>query len=188
MAGEYARVSVPKKTDNAGRPAAPKSYIILIDAKDVLTYTRDAKGVLMTAFALKTGKKAIAVYATNTSVKVFDTTEGDKDAKGFVPNVEFEHPGDEQEIAEFKENNINTEFISIVVKADPNIMPKIAGAPGSTLSLNADSQDDKDAVKNIIKLKVDYRGPVIGRIPLNMIPETDNAEINEILGLTSGGL
>ena len=56
----YTMVSVPKKTSNAGRPKGKKSYIVLFRWEDVKTYTRDEKGVKVSAFEMMAGKKPIA--------------------------------------------------------------------------------------------------------------------------------
>ena len=66
MADEaYKMVSVPKKSSNAGRPKGKKSFIILFLWKDVAEHERDEKGVRVTKFKMATGKKPIAVYATD---------------------------------------------------------------------------------------------------------------------------
>lgn len=49
-------VSVPKKSSNAGRPKGKKSYIEIFRWEDVKTYTRDEKGVKVTAFEMMPGK------------------------------------------------------------------------------------------------------------------------------------
>ena len=110
MAGEYAFVSVPRKSVNAGRPAGKKKYIIIFRWADVATYTRDAKGVKVTALTMATGKTPVGVYATSSSVNVYHTSEGDEDARGFIHHVDFEHPGSALEFDEFVNNNINEQL------------------------------------------------------------------------------
>ena len=64
---------------------------------------------------------------------------------------------------------------------------KIAGTPCTPLKMSkADSQDSKEGAKNTINLAASLRGATIGRIEKSLIPATDNAEINAVLGLTAG--
>lgn len=182
----YSMVSVPKKTSNAGRPKGKKSYIILFKWDDVKTYTRNEKGVNVTAFALATGKKPIAVYATDSTIKIFHSSEGEDDARGFIHHVEYEHPGSELEHDEFVNNNINENLGAIVIGCGSDDA-KIAGTPCTPLKMTkADSQDDKDADKSTINLASTLRGATIGHISKDLIPVTENADINAILGLSSG--
>ncbi|MBP1593027.1 MAG: hypothetical protein H6Q12_45 [Bacteroidetes bacterium] len=180
----YASVSVKKKTSNAGRAKGKKNYIVLFNFDDV-DYTRDEKGVRVTKLAMRGTAKPIGVYATDSTIKIYHTSEGDNDAKGFTQHVEFEHPGTDQEILEFVNNNVNGSVGAIVFNCD-GTDAKIAGEPCTPLKFSkADSQDDKDADKNIINLASVLRGNTIGLIAKSLIPVTDNADINAILGLTT---
>lgn len=183
MAGSYALVSVPKKGANAGRPKGKKSYVIFFRWADVKTYTRDEKGVKVTAFAMQDTKKPLAVYATTSTITAYHTSEGDADARGFIHHVELEHPGSTVEYDEFVDNNINEALGAIVINCDGTA--KIAGTPCQPLGItNADGQDNKDGCKNILKLASELRGPVLGHIDATLIPQTDSEEINKELSLT----
>ena len=61
MAGEYAFISVPRKSNNAGRATGKKNYIYLFRWDDVATFTKDEKGVRVTAFQFAESKKPIGV-------------------------------------------------------------------------------------------------------------------------------
>ena len=50
----------------------------------------------------------------------------------------------------------------------------------------ADSQDSKEGAKNTLNLASSLRGATIGHIAKSLIPATDSAEINAVLGLTAG--
>jgi len=187
MAEKYGFVSVPKKTSNAGRPKGKKSYVVLFRWEDVAEYERDEKGVRVTKFSMKPDKKPIAVYATDKTIKINHTSEGDKDAKGFIHNTEFEHPGTDIEIDEFVNNNINENLGSIVFGCAGDDA-KIAGTPYTPQEIDkAEAQDDNEADKTMIALKSSIRGDTIGRIAKSLIPKTDNPEIDAVLGLTSSG-
>lgn len=183
----YSMVSVPKKTSNAGRPAGKKSFIVLFLWKDVKKYTRDVKGVRVSEFEMMAGKKPIAVYATDSTINIYHTSEGEDDARGFIHHVDFEHPGTGIELDEFVNNNINEDMGAVVFGCSGDDA-KIAGTPCTPLKMSkADSQDDKEANKNTINLASSLRGGTIGHIAKSLIPATDNAEINAVLGLTTSG-
>lgn len=181
----YSMVSVPKKTSNAGRPKGKKSYIVLFRWEDVKDYERDEKRVKVAKFAMMTGKKPIAVYATDSTINIYHTSEGEDDARGFIHHVDYEHPGTELEHDEFVNNNINENMGAIVFGCSGDDA-KIAGTPCTPLKMSkADSQDNKEADKNTINLASSLRGDTIGHIAKNLIPLTDSEEINAILGLSS---
>ena len=179
----YQFVSVPKKTSNAGRPKGKKAYIVYFRWNDVKKYNRDEKGVRVKEFALADGKKPIAVYATDSTINIYHTSEGEDDARGFIHHVDYEHPGTEVEHDEFVNNNINEDLGAIVFGCSGDDA-KIAGTPCTPLKLTkADSQDNKEGDKNTINLASSLRGATIGHIAKSLIPATDSEEINAILGL-----
>lgn len=189
MANEtgYSMVSVPRKSTNAGRPAGKKYYIVLFRWEDVAEYSRDEKGVRVTAFAMKAGKNPIGVYATDSTINIYHTSEGDDDARGFIHHVDFEVPGTEVEHDEFVNNNINENLGAIVFSCSGEDA-KIAGTPCTPLKMTkADSQDDKEAKKNTVNLASSLRGSTIGHIAKTMVPPTDNEDVNAFLGLQQTG-
>lgn len=179
----YTPVSVPKKTDNAGRPKGKAAYLIFFDWDDVATYTRDPKGVRVTAITFKASKKPFAIYQTGSKTNVSDQSEGDDDARGFIHKVDFEHPGTDIEISEFKENAINKRLGVISLNSN-GADAKIAGTPEQPLVMSSvNSQDNNEADKNTFNFQSNLRGPVLGIIAKSLIPETDNSDINTLLGL-----
>lgn len=180
----YQFASVPKKESNAGRPKGKKHYVILFKWEDVATYTRDEKGVRVTALTFKSGKKPCAVYGTDSTIHSYQTSEGEDDARGFIHHTDFEHPGTEIEISEFLNNNINEDLGSITLDCSGNDA-KIAGTPCQPLKLTkADSQDNKEGAKNTINMASSMRGPVLGHIAKSLITPTGSAEIDSYLGLS----
>ena len=184
MSGEYAFISVPRKSNNAGRATGKKNYIYLFRWDDVKTFTKDEKGVRVTAFALQAEKKPIGVYATQSTINIYDTAEGDPDARGFIHHVDFEHPGSEVEFKEFLNNNVNENLGAIVINCAGEDC-KIAGTPCTPLSIStAEGQDNNEANKTTINMASTLRGDTLGVIAKSLIPVTDDDEINTILGLT----
>lgn len=184
MADEYAFISVPRKSNNAGRATGKKGYIVLFRWDDVATFTKDAKGVRVTAFSFAESKKPIAVYTTQSTINIYDTAEGDPDARGFIHHVDFEHPGSEVEFKEFLNNNVNENLGAIVINCAGEDC-KIAGTPCTPLSIStAEGQDNNEANKTTLNMASTLRGDTLGVIAKSLIPVTDDDEINTILGLT----
>lgn len=183
MAEAYSLISVPRKNNNAGRASGKKSYIIIFRWDDVKTFTKDDKGVKVTAFEFQEEKKPVAVYATDSTINIYHTAEGDDDARGFIHHVDFDHPGSEVEWDEFVNNNVNENLGAIVINCSGDDC-KIAGTPCTPLKMStAEGQDNNEANKTTVNLASSLRGDTLGRIAKSLIPATDNEEINAILGL-----
>ena len=183
----YSLVSVPRKSNNAGRATGKKNYIVLFRWDDVATFTKDEKGVKVTAFEFAEGKKPIGIYATQSTINIYDTAEGDPDARGFIHHVDFEVPGSELGFKEFLNNNVNENLGAIVVNCAGDDC-KIAGTPCTPLSMStAEGQDNNEANKTTINLASALRGDTLGMISKSLIPLTDDNEINTVLGLTGAG-
>ena len=185
MAEAYSMISVPRKDNNAGRASGKKSYIIIFRWDDIQTFSKDEKGVKVTAFEFQEGKKPVAVYATDSTINIYHTAEGDDDARGFIHHVDFDHPGSEVEWDEFVNNNVNENLGAIVINCSGDDC-KIAGTPCTPLKMStAEGQDNNEANKTTVNLASSLRGDTLGRIAKSLIPATDNEEINAILGLSS---
>lgn len=183
MAEAYSMISVPRKNNNAGCASGKKSYIIIFRWDDVKTFTKDDKGVKVTAFEFQEGKKPVAVYATDSTINIYHTAEGDDDARGFIHHVDFDHPGSEVEWDEFVNNNVNENLGAIVINCSGDDC-KIAGTPCTPLKMStAEGQDNNESNKTTVNLASSLRGDTLGRIAKSLIPATDNEEINAILGL-----
>lgn len=183
MAEAYSMISVPRKNNNVGRASGKKSYIIIFRWDDVKTFTKDDKGVKVTAFEFQEGKKPVAVYATDSTINIYHTAEGDDDARGFIHHVDFDHPGSEVEWDEFVNNNVNENLGAIVINCSGDDC-KIAGTPCTPLKMStAEGQDNNEANKTTVNLASSLRGDTLGHIAKSLIPATDNEEINAILGL-----
>ena len=184
MSEEYTFISVPRKSNNAGRATGKKNYIVLFRWDDVATFTKDEKGVRVTAFQFAESKKPIGIYATQSTINIYDTAEGDPDARGFIQHVDFEHPGSEVEFKEFLNNNVNENLGAIVINCAGDDC-KIAGTPCTPLSMStAEGQDNNEANKTTINLASSLRGDTLGVIAKSLIPLTDDDTINTVLGLT----
>ena len=183
MAEAYSMISVPRKNNNAGRASGKKSYIIIFRWDDIKTFAKDEKGVKVTAFEFQEGKKPVAVYATDSTINIYHTAEGDDDARGFIHHVDFDHPGSEVEWDEFVNNNVNENLGAIVINCSGDDC-KIAGTPCTPLKMStAEGQDNNESNKTTVNLASSLRGDTLGHIAKSLIPATDNEGINAILGL-----
>jgi len=169
----FAKVSILKKSDNAGRPESFKDRIVLVDTADILNFpTRDAKGILMAGvdnnLTVKPDANAIEIYVIPKTLKIANKGEGDADKKGYIQSMEFEHPGDELEFNEFAENCVNKNFVALVSRWDGS-RKRLLGTPGCPLQFSDEGQNDSDAITNKIKFESLIRGPRIahyeGTIP-----------------------
>ncbi|SEF42674.1 hypothetical protein SAMN05216354_0377 [Xylanibacter ruminicola] len=182
---EYSMVSVPKQGANPGMPEGKKNVLILFDFDQVKTYTRDEKGVTVTAFELNTDVTPIGMFVNEATIDAGDEADGDSYARGFLHHVNADHPGTELAVAEFKANNINANLGAIILPCDPGATSaKIYGTPCAPLKMQAaNEQDTNEAHNNHFELKTEQRTYPVGIMAKSLIPVTDNAQINAYLGL-----
>ena len=112
----YIKQSVPRAAGNPGIGIQTRDALTLIDVDDIAYMPpRDDKGVVIAEdIILKPGCYPITIYMTPGTVEVTSAAEGETDQIGFLPQVKFNHPGNERLVREFKANNLNRKFISIV--------------------------------------------------------------------------
>lgn len=150
-------VSLPKKN---GSPVAKDPNVIIIDCEDVLTWpARNAKGVLIAGdIVLKPGAKAIAMYATPSTISRNDTSEGDPDAEGFIQNVSFERPGDDLEYNEFIQNKVQANLVIITTECSDSTGTRLHGTKCCPLKFKYTGTDNKDAKKSMLEFASVQRG------------------------------
>lgn len=177
-------VSMKKKSNNQGQPKPKKNYVLIFDFDDVKTYERDDKGVTMTAFELKTGKSLIGIFVNETTIDGGEQAEGDAYARGSVVHLNFDVPGTELDVAEFKTNNLNGRLGAIVLRCDGSDECKIYGTPCAPLQMNQAQENDTTEAHNTHFELQTIRGPYgVGRIAKSMIPATGDDDIDTLLGI-----
>lgn len=186
----YSFVSVPKQSNAQGLPNGKKNVIIVFDFDHVATYTRDAKGVLVTALSFATSYTPIGIFVDETSIDAGDQVGGENYGRGFNHSFKFNHPGDELAFAEFKANNINANLGVIYVDCDASkTYCKIYGTPCSPLKMTkADEVDTKENNRQEVELGTDALTWPVGRIAKSALPATDNSAINTYLGIGGNGV
>lgn len=112
----YVKVSVTRASGNPGTGIQPFDQLTLIDVDDIAFMpSPDDKGVVIVDnIILKPGRYGYNIYMTPGTIEVSSAAEGDTDKIGFTPSIKFEHPGNGQEVREFKANSINRKFIIII--------------------------------------------------------------------------
>lgn len=184
----YQFVSVPKQSRNPGMANGKKEVIIVFEFDKTTSYVRDEKGVNVTSLVFQEDYHPIGLFVDPSSINAGDVVGGENYGRGFNHNFNFNHPGDDLEFAEFKANNINASLGVIYVPCDASkTYCKIYGTPCQPLHMTkADEVDTNQINRQEVELATDSLTWPVGRIAKNLIPETDNAEINAYLGLGSG--
>lgn len=161
LATGYTMVDIPKMGANPGTPKGKDPNIIIYRTKDIKTMPdRDEKGIKIVGdIVLQDDTKAIKIYATPSTIKVTQASEGEADAKGTIQNLEFEHPGSNLLLEEFLENNQNENLNAVVVGGDK--VKKQLGTKTQPLQFTVESEDSNEADKSVIKLASILRGPRI---------------------------
>ena len=155
----YVKLDVVKPGGNLGVGGDKKDKIILIDCDDVATMpSRDASGIVIAGnIAMTAGAYMTRIYATQSSIKALADSEGDQDAKGISHTVEFEHPGDSQEIREFRSNWMNKN-VMIIVERCSSTKKNLYGTPCAPLQMVFKHEDDKDKNKVTFTFKSVLKG------------------------------
>lgn len=177
-------VSLPKKN---GSPVAKDPNIILIDVDDVLTWpARNAGGVLISGdLVLKPDAKAIAMYATPSTISRNDVSEGDPDAEGFIQNLSFERPGDDLAFNEFIQNKVQANLIAITTECSDSTGTRLHGTKCCPIKFKYTGTDNKDAKKSMLefasvqrsKYKMAHYGGAIPVVAPNAPDESEESGI-----------
>lgn len=160
---QYQFATVKRPENKAGRPSSKLDFIIVGRIRDLDKFTRDKNGVDIIEFSHKPNTRPIGIYQITSTAKIYDEPAGDQHlSSGYIHHVEMEFPGTEREITIFRENNTGVELYAIQVYLGTSTSCKIAGYPGNALFLKANSQDDKDADKTMLKFDQLYHGNSLG--------------------------
>lgn len=113
---KYVRKSVRRAQGNPGVNFQPRDMLVLLNVDDIAFLPPpDEKGVVIADdIVMKPDRYGIEFYMTSGTPAITSGAEGDTDKVGFLPSLEFEHPGNDQEVREFKTNELNSRFIAIL--------------------------------------------------------------------------
>ena len=158
-------VSVAKPTAaNAGLPNKPQQDITFISVGDIDTFPAvGADGITYTGnIVLKAGAKAFTIYGTLGTFEVTSPSEGDPDNKGFIPQLVFNHPGNEIEIRQFKARALNDNFIIILDYCKGNGIRDILGTPCNPMQPQLSYTNNNDSNVNQMTFAQAGKGNDIG--------------------------
>lgn len=112
----YIRKSIYRPAGNPGTGLQTRDSLVLLNIDDIgYMPGPDDKGVVIAEnIVMKPGRYGIELYMTQGTVEATSAADGDTDKIGFTPSVKFSHPGNSQELREFKTNELNSKFIGIV--------------------------------------------------------------------------
>ena len=118
--------------------------------------TREVGNCVVTGdLTLKTGAKAISIYATASTIQVTEELSGDPDAEGIKTGIVFDHPGNSVAIKNFIEIFKNRGVIAIVQECDGTTAgrPQIMGRVCNPLRLSLETKMDAEATKRTLTSK-----------------------------------
>lgn len=185
----YVKVSIPKRSGGSpGAPTAKKPTIVVINTRDILTWpARDANGVKLAGdIVLKPEAKAIGIYATHSTIKRNDGSEGDPDAEGFLHNLSFAHPGNSLARDEFSQNNISEDLI-LISQGETAADVRVHGTPTNPMKMVIEEQDDNEGTKVTFTFKSALRTKYKSAHYTGLIPMLA-AEAAEESGSGAGGI
>jgi hypothetical protein len=187
----YSAVSVPKQSNAQGMANGKKNIIIVFDFDKVTTYTRDDKGVLITALEFAEDYTPIGLFVDESSIEAGDAVGGENYGRGYNHNFKFNHPGDDLAFAEFKANNINASLGIIYVPCDTTkAYYKVYGTPCQPLKMTkADEIDTNQNNRQEVELATDSLTWPVGRLAAATAKTivTEDADINAYLGHEAAG-
>lgn len=157
----YNKVSIPKAGDGAGCAVPKNPTIILIDVDDVTVEpTRSHGNVALSGnYTLKQGEKAVGIYATPSTIEEVPEYEGDVDARGLKQGLAFEHPGNEDAVANFREHSLNRGFIALVHECDgASGRYRAFGTRCNPLFVTPEVTNSKEGSKTKFTLKQETKG------------------------------
>lgn len=157
---DYIKVNVNKAEGIApGKGIQVKEAITLIDVEGLISLgARDGKGVVITdPVVLKDTEYAITIYATQDTVELDSNSDGDTDNEGFTPTIKFKHPGNKQQVREFKANWIGRKCIVIIDHCDGSGKDLI-GSICNPCKMKVSMKANKDATSNEFTFEQLMRG------------------------------
>ena len=125
----YVKTSVAKPAGMPGRALNTKDRLIIIDVDDIDTFPPRTNGVAIESdITMKEDTYAVTVYLTPGTAVLQSNSEGDPDAQGFKPSVEFSHPGNSLDAREFKANWLGKNCVVLLESCQDGGMD-IIGSP-----------------------------------------------------------
>lgn len=175
----YTKVSIPKNGDGAGCPVSRSSNIIIIDVDDIkVEPTREVGNTALKGdLELVEGAKAVAIYATPTTITETEEFSGDADARGVKQGVEYEHPGNSAEIKGFSEAFMNRGVVILVTDCDGTAAGRtqMFGRKCNPLFMSAERTGNNEANKRKFTFKQELNDKFLPGDYTGAMPATADA-------------
>ena len=112
----YIRKSVGRAPGNPGTGIQLRDVLVLINTDDIAFMpSPDDKGVVIVDnIVMKPGRYGIGIYMTQGNSRSCQRSRRRNRPNRFYPSIKFNHPGNSQELREFKVNELNSKFIGIM--------------------------------------------------------------------------
>lgn len=186
----YINTTVLRPGTNKGVGGDKKNMIVVFDWDEVASgYTRDDKGIVITGpLVMKAGCYMIEVYGTIEKLEGGAKSDGSTDNKAIKQSYKLSHPGDEQEILEFRYNWLNKN-IGIIDRKCSSAKMLLYGSPCAPLQLTFDYKNSNDSNFTEFTLESVIKGPDIaiyeGTLTLETVTDTVAADAVDV-DLTNG--
>ncbi len=181
----YIKQSIYRPEGNPGIGVQVRDLLCLVDVDDIQYMpARNDKGVVIEDdIVLKPNAYAINIYMTPGTVEITSAAEGDTDQIGFTPQVKFNHPGNTQQVREFKANAINRKYI-VIMRYCSGKPADIIGSLCNPCKLTPSYTGNKDSSVNEMTFVQTSKGEDIGiymgTIPTEEPVSTITAKATEI--------
>jgi hypothetical protein len=185
--GVYVNTNVVKPGANKGLGGNKKYNITFFDYDNVDLTTwpaRDDKGIVITGnISFLSAAYMITVYGTVDTIKNTSESSGELDAEGILQSVIFNHPGNENEIREFRTNWLSRN-IGIIVERCSDSKKDLYGSPCAPLRMVFKHDEDKDKNVTEFTLKSSNKGPDVadyqGTLTYDTVTDTVIADATEV--------
>lgn len=175
----YIKQSVPRAAGSPGIGIQSRDSLTVIDIDDILYCPpRDGNGVKVPEdIIMRPNRYAVSVYMTPGTVEVTSAAEGETDQIGFLPQVKFNHPGNELPVREFKANWLNKKCI-VIVRYCSGKPADIIGSICNPCKMTPSYTGNNDGNTNEITFQQISKGDDIG-IYAGTIPEEEPVAVVE---------
>lgn len=146
----YKKVSIPKFGEGAGAATIKKGRVILVDVADIATEPTRTLGntSISEDYTLVEGAKAVGIYATPSSIHLTEENNGEVDSRSLIKGIEFDHPGDSVDIANFTEAFLNKGVVAFIEECNGSEgRVRVVGSLCNPLYMQPEYTNTNEAVK-----------------------------------------